>query len=119
MQLVGRNYYHPDRKIDVKAHKMQVWPGFSTSILQYEKDVMLCADVAHKVLRMQTVLEFLYEIYNSSDQHRFYDIAKKKLLGEIILTRYVTHMFLLISKFAICKAVFLLDNFNPLHYITV
>jgi len=88
MQLVGRNYYHPDRKIDVKAHKMQVWPGYSTSILQYESDVMLCADVAHKVLRMQTVLEFLYEIYQSTDKSRFYDLAKKKLLGEIVLTRY-------------------------------
>jgi len=88
MQLVGRNYYHPDRKIDIRAHKMQVWPGFSTSILQYESDVMLCADVAHKVLRMQTVLEYLYEIYQSTDKSRFYDLAKKKLLGEIILTRY-------------------------------
>jgi len=89
MQLVGRNYYHPDRKIDIKAHKMQVWPGISTSILQYESDVMLCADVAHKVLRMQTVLEFLYEIYNTcNNKQGFYDIAKKKLLGEIILTRY-------------------------------
>ena len=37
MQLVGRNYYHPDKKIDIRAHKMQVWPGISTSILQYEK----------------------------------------------------------------------------------
>jgi aubergine-like protein len=88
MQLVGRNYYHPDRKIDIRAHKMQVWPGISTSILQYESDVMLCADVAHKVLRQQTVLEFLYEIYGQTDRNRFYDVAKKKLLGEIILTRY-------------------------------
>ena len=88
MQLVGRNYYNPENKIDIKAHKMQVWPGISTSILQYESDVMLCADVAHKVLRMQTVLEFLYEIYNSlRDKSGFYDLAKKKLLGEIVLTR--------------------------------
>ena len=86
MQLVGRNYYNPDNKIDITAHKMQVWPGISTSILQYESDVMLCADVAHKVLRMQTVLEFLYEIYNSN-RNGFYDMAKKKLLGEIVLTR--------------------------------
>lgn len=89
MQLVGRNYYNPENKIDIKAHKMQVWPGISTSILQYESDVMLCADVAHKVLRMQTVLEFLYEIYNSlGNKSGFYDMAKKKLLGEIVLTRY-------------------------------
>jgi len=89
MQLIQRNYYHPDHKINVPAHKLQVWPGVSTSILQYEKDVMLCADVSHKVLRQQSVLEFLYEMYNrEGDSPRFYDTAKKKLIGEIVLTRY-------------------------------
>nr|BCS90542.1 piwi protein [Cladonema pacificum] len=91
MQLIGRNYYRPQRKIEVKAHKLQVWPGISTSILQYEKDVMLCADVSHKVLRQQSVLEFLYDLYNREMQRGgqgFYDIAKKKLIGEIVLTRY-------------------------------
>lgn len=50
---------------------------------------MLCADVAHKVLRMQTVLEFLYEIYGQCrNKATFYDDAKKKMLGEIVLTCY-------------------------------
>lgn len=88
MQLIGRNYFNPSKKIDIPAHKMQVWPGISTSILQYEQDVMLCADVQHKVLRQQTVLEFLYELYGSVDQKMFYNIAAKKLIGEIVLTRY-------------------------------
>lgn len=87
MQLIGRNYFNPSKKIDIPAHKMQVWPGISTSILQYEQDVMLCADVQHKVLRQQTVLEFLYELYGSVDQKMFYNIAAEKLIGEIVLTR--------------------------------
>ena len=79
---------NPHRKIDVKSHKIEVWPDFSTSILQNEGDVMLCTDVTHKVLRIQTVLEYLYEIYNSTDKSRLYDLAKMKPLGKIILTRY-------------------------------
>jgi len=88
MQLIGRNYFDPERKIEIDSHKMQVWPGISTSILQYDKDVMLCADVSHKVLRQQSVLEFLYEMHKSTPQNRFYDVATKKLVGEIVLTRY-------------------------------
>lgn len=88
MQLVGRNYYNPAMKIDIPAHKMTIWPGFSTSILQYEKSVMLCADVSHKVLRKQTVLEALYDLYNKVGAERFYAEATKSLVGEIVLTRY-------------------------------
>lgn len=88
MQLVGRHYFDPTKKIDIPAHKMQVWPGFETSILQHEKEVMLCANVTHKVLNAQTVLQFLYELYGKVDNRQFYDIAAKKLVGQIVLTRY-------------------------------
>ena len=87
MQLVGRNYYNPANAIDIPAHKMTIWPGFSTSILQYESGIMLCSDVSCKVLRTQTVLEFMYEIHNKS-RNNFYDAAAKSLVGEIVLTRY-------------------------------
>jgi aubergine-like protein len=87
MHLIGRNYYNPEQKIDIPAHKLQVWPGLSTSILQYERDVMLCADVNHKILRQESVLDFLYALYTKAGD-RFYDQASKELVGEIIITRY-------------------------------
>lgn len=47
---------------------------------------MLCADVQHKVLRMDTVLDFLYELYEQ--RHKaFHDEAAKRLVGEIVMTR--------------------------------
>ena len=65
---------------------MELWPGYTTSILPYEEDIYLCADVSHKVLRTDTVLEFLYDLYQRS--HRaFHEEAQKKLIGEIVLTR--------------------------------
>jgi len=63
-----------------------LWPGYSTSILAYEESVMLCADVQHKVLRMDTVLDFLYELYEQ--RHKaFHEEATKRLVGEIVMTR--------------------------------
>ncbi|XP_077995960.1 piwi-like protein 1 [Glandiceps talaboti] len=87
MEQIGRNYYNPAQQIEVPAHKLELWPGFSSSILQYETNVMLCADVSHKVLRQDTVLELLYAM-NAESSRDFYDHATKKLVGEIVLTRY-------------------------------
>jgi len=88
MQLVGRHYFNPARKIDVPAHKMVVWPGFETSILQHEKEVLLCANTTSKILNAQSVLQWMYEIYNQVDHNRFYDVVSKKLVGQIVLTKY-------------------------------
>ncbi|XP_078682113.1 piwi-like protein 1 isoform X3 [Branchiostoma floridae x Branchiostoma belcheri] len=87
MQQIGRNNYNPDMAAYVPQHKLEVWPGFVTSILQYEANVMLMADVSHKILRTDTVLDFLYDLYNKT-QHSFHENATKKLVGEIVLTRY-------------------------------
>ncbi|KAK2562296.1 Piwi-like protein 1 [Acropora cervicornis] len=68
--------------------RLELWPGYTTSIMPYETDVLLSADVSHKVLRQTTVLEFLYELYNSGRARNFYDEACKQLIGQIVLTRY-------------------------------
>ncbi|XP_078682114.1 piwi-like protein 1 [Branchiostoma floridae x Branchiostoma belcheri] len=88
MQRVNRSHHNPTQKIDMKAHGLEVWPGFVTSILQYEANVMLMADVSHKILRSDTVLSFMYELYGQVDPEGFYEICSGKLVGEIALTRY-------------------------------
>jgi len=88
MQQVGRNYFHITRPIMIDKFKLELWPGYTTSIMPYETDVLLSADVSHKVLRQTTVLEFLYELYNSGRARNFYDEACKQLIGQIVLTRY-------------------------------
>ncbi|KAL9980655.1 hypothetical protein ACROYT_G009266 [Oculina patagonica] len=87
MQQVGRNYYHIQHPIMIDKFKLELWPGYTTSIMPYETDVLLNADVSHKVLRQTTVLEYLYELYNSGGGD-FHKNATKKLVGQIILTRY-------------------------------
>lgn len=64
-----------------------IWPGFATSILQYETNIMLCTDVSHKVLRSETVLDFMYSLYEQVEEQRFREICAKELVGLIVLTR--------------------------------
>uniref|UniRef100_A0A8C6ZLD4 Piwi-like protein 1 n=1 Tax=Nothoprocta perdicaria TaxID=30464 RepID=A0A8C6ZLD4_NOTPE len=88
LQQIGRNYYNPSDPISIPNHRLMVWPGFTTSILQYEKSIMLCTDVSHKVLRSETVLDFMYNLYNQVEEQRFRDICTKELIGLIVLTKY-------------------------------
>ena len=88
-QLAKNARWHSQSlKLFLIAPRLELWPGYTTSIMPYETEVLLSADVSHKVLRQTTVLEYLYELYNSVNQREFHSIATKKLVGQIILTRY-------------------------------
>ncbi|XP_039213295.1 piwi-like protein 1 isoform X1 [Crotalus tigris] len=88
LQQIGRNYYNPSDPISIPKHRLMIWPGFTTSILQYETSIMLCTDVSHKVLRSETVLDFMYTLYEQVEEERFREICTKELIGVIVLTRY-------------------------------
>ncbi|NXG80612.1 PIWL1 protein, partial [Baryphthengus martii] len=88
LQQIGRNYYNPDDPISIPNHRLMVWPGFTSSILQYEESVMLCVDVSHKVLRSETVLDFIYSLYYQVGEERFKEACAKELIGLVVLTKY-------------------------------
>ncbi|XP_019394493.1 PREDICTED: piwi-like protein 1 [Crocodylus porosus] len=88
LQQIGRNYYNPNDPISIPNHRVIIWPGFTTSILQYETSIMLCTDVSHKVLRSETVLDFMYNLYGQVEEQRFRDTCAKELVGLIVLTKY-------------------------------
>lgn len=66
---------------------LTVWPGFITSILQYETSIMLCIDVSHKVLRSETVLDIMYNLHSKVGPRAFHDSCSKELIGQIVLTK--------------------------------
>ena len=66
--------------------RMEVWPGFITSILQYESSIMLMAEVSHKILRTNTMLDLMYDLYNRV-RGDFHTECGRKVIGEIVLTR--------------------------------
>ncbi|NXU48963.1 PIWL1 protein, partial [Turnix velox] len=88
LQQIGRNYYNPSDPISIPKHRLMVWPGFASSILQYEQSIMLCTDVSYKVLRSETVLDFMCSLYRQVEEQRFRDACAKELIGLIVLTKY-------------------------------
>jgi len=47
------------------------------------------ADISHKLLRTNTVLDIMYDMYNKVSGRDFHALCTKKLVGEIVLTRWV------------------------------
>lgn len=49
---------------------------------------MLCTDISHKVLRSETVLDFMFNLYQQTEEHKFQEQVSKELIGLIVLTKY-------------------------------
>ena len=87
LEMVGRSYYDPNAKITMANHKLELWPGYDTSIRQHEDSMMLCCEITHKVLRTDTVLEMIESIHRRGGTS-FRANVEKALLGTIVMTRY-------------------------------
>ncbi|XP_061116607.1 piwi-like protein 1 [Conger conger] len=88
MQQIGRHYYNPSDPLNIPQHRLTIWPGFTTTILQYESSIMLCTDVSHKVLRSETVLSVMSRLRKECGPEHFPEACAKELLGLIVLTKY-------------------------------
>ena len=54
LTLLGRNYYDSRAETEYQRYRIKIWPGYTTSIRQHEKSLLLNCDVAHKPLRSDT-----------------------------------------------------------------
>uniref|UniRef100_A0A0A1WMT6 Protein piwi n=1 Tax=Zeugodacus cucurbitae TaxID=28588 RepID=A0A0A1WMT6_ZEUCU len=85
LQLVGRSFFDPKAKHCLNAYCLELWPGYQTSIRQHEQDVLLCAEIAHKVMRTDSVYKTLQECQNKTDPLNAF---KREVVGTIVLTGY-------------------------------
>eukprot|EP00092_Neocalanus_flemingeri_P023338 GFUD01025304.1.p1 GENE.GFUD01025304.1~~GFUD01025304.1.p1 ORF type:complete len:970 (+),score=314.12 GFUD01025304.1:89-2998(+) len=87
MCQMNKNFYDPTAGHLVPQHKLEIWPGYVTSVQQFEGGVMLCCDVSHKVLRTQTAYQLLKDVVAQKPADMQGSVLKA-LLGAVVLTRY-------------------------------
>jgi aubergine-like protein len=56
-------------QIDVTKHKLELWPGYLTSIRQHETDILMCCEITHKVMRQETILDLMTECLRHGEQN--------------------------------------------------
>lgn len=110
LKLVGRNYYDAEAKviyylillkicsfewligiwllqIEIPQHRIQLWPGYLTSIRQHESDVLMCIEINTKLMRQETVYDILQRIHSTA-RDNWQTVFENTVLGSTILTRY-------------------------------
>ncbi|XP_007440785.1 piwi-like protein 2, partial [Python bivittatus] len=87
MKLVGRNFYDPTSATVLQQYRLQIWPGYAASIRRTDGGLFLLADVVHKIIRNDSVLDLMHAVYQQSREN-FQDECIKQLIGNIIITRY-------------------------------
>ncbi|KAL7044980.1 hypothetical protein ACKWTF_002125 [Chironomus riparius] len=87
LKLIQRNLYDEPAKILINEYRLELWPGYETSIRQHERDILVCCEISHKVMRFDTV----YSILQSKEHDRVPEIRtafSKEIIGTVVLTRY-------------------------------
>lgn len=67
--------------------KLQLWPGFQTTIQNYRNDILVNCDVIHKAMRTDTVYSIMVECH-AKDHNDFENSFKQQILGKTVLTDY-------------------------------
>uniref|UniRef100_A0A336LSU2 CSON003002 protein n=1 Tax=Culicoides sonorensis TaxID=179676 RepID=A0A336LSU2_CULSO len=86
LQLVGRNFFDAIAKIPVNDFHLELWPGYVTSIRQHETDILLCAELSSKIMRMETARDLLMNCVR--DRKDFKEAYAKIIIGTTVLTDY-------------------------------
>ncbi|CAH0714406.1 unnamed protein product, partial [Brenthis ino] len=87
LQLLNRDFFDPDAKIDIPEFKLQIWPGYKTSINQYEDKLLLVTEITHKILRMDTVWQLLKGLIHTKG-NQFKKDFLEAIVGKIVMTDY-------------------------------
>ncbi|KAK2121264.1 Piwi-like protein 3 [Saguinus oedipus] len=95
LKQIGRHYYTEKIPLTLERRgtSLEIWRGYVTSILQYENSITLCADVNHKLLRIETVYDFISKIQAEAHQGNPEVEVANKLIGSIVLTKYNTILY--------------------------
>jgi aubergine len=86
---VRRDLFDNDPKAVIKMIelKLQIWPGYITSIRQHDRGRLMCVELAHKIIRQDTC----FHVLNSSEVQSAPDPQKKfkeLMLGSVVMTTY-------------------------------
>ncbi|KAL6255908.1 hypothetical protein P5V15_013149 [Pogonomyrmex californicus] len=91
LQLVGRDYFDAKDKVSIYQYKLELWPGYITTIRQYENDILMSAEITHKVMRQESLLHILMECFRHGYDHK--TEFCNRVIGLMVLTDYNNHTY--------------------------
>ncbi|XP_037959343.1 protein aubergine-like [Teleopsis dalmanni] len=86
LQQIARHFFDPYAKISIDPYHIEIWPGYITSIRQHERDILLCTEITHKVMRTDTLYTILRQLTVETKDYQ--KAFKTEVIGSIVLTDY-------------------------------
>ncbi|XP_050438179.1 piwi-like protein Siwi isoform X2 [Adelges cooleyi] len=90
LKLIGKNFFDLKAKFDIPEHKLQLLPGYVTSIARYENNqILFCMDITTRVMRQETVLGIFHQYAATRNKDPEWMMAfKNNVIGTTVMTMY-------------------------------
>lgn len=86
LEQIRRDFFNPKKAIPIPQHKIELYPGYEFTIRNYNGGTLLGLDIKHKVLRTDSVLEFMNSVARGPGGNQ--NMITKQLVGAIVMTKY-------------------------------
>jgi aubergine len=101
LQPLGRiqKYFLESKAKRIEEFKMEVWPGYKTSINYLQGGLLLDIDYASKLLRTESVMACMDEIYNNcGTMEEYQQQCRQAIEGHSVLVRYGNKRLYVVDK---------------------
>jgi aubergine-like protein len=90
-ETIGPKSFNSAKAHSLDAHNIKVWPGFDARILMKEAGALLNVDVAFKVVRTDSVLNYISELREKAESGRgggdWKEAIETALVGATVVTK--------------------------------
>lgn len=72
----------------LNQYNLRIAPGYKTAMSLYGERIMLCAEVAHKLFNIDSVLQVIANISRETSSDNFKTAVCNQLIGQTVMTMY-------------------------------
>jgi aubergine len=90
LQQIGRKYFDPKEGTSFKDLRLEVWPGFSTSLNNYGSNFLVNIDTSYKILREDSAFDVIQDIRRVNTDNNQIETA---LTNTTVMTKYNKRMY--------------------------
>ncbi|KAG5672589.1 hypothetical protein PVAND_002705 [Polypedilum vanderplanki] len=94
LQNIKRDYFDPLAKIEIPDHNIELWPGYQTSIRQYDAGLLMNSEIIHKFMRKETIYDITRRLMRE-DNNNWQEKLKREILGTTVLTDYTNKTYVI------------------------
>lgn len=89
-ETIGPKSFNPKKAHSLDAYNVKVWPGFDARMIMKERGALLNVEVAFKVVRTDSLLNYISQLREKSDQKGgdWQQAISEAITGCTVVTRY-------------------------------